>query len=98
MQRKQQNTIRLSREGGEYCLTYSFYGECTSYVAKRKENSEKLEPLTFSDCLRIANSLPEEFYKRRVKVEISRVDSPLIDELEENAFRAFIRLCKISSM
>lgn len=97
MQRKQQNTIRLSREGREYCLTYSFDGECTSYVKKREDGSEKLEPLTFSDCLGLANSLPPEFYKRKVKVDVNRIDSPLIDSLEEEAFRAFIRLCEISS-
>jgi hypothetical protein len=93
----QRNTIWLSREGRRYCVSYSFNGECTSYVAKKVDEREMLAPLTFTDCLRIADSLPKEFYSRKVKVDINRVDSPLIDALEEDAFRAFIRLCEISS-
>ncbi|MEI7719214.1 MAG: hypothetical protein WCI72_05080 [archaeon] len=93
----QRNTIRLSKEGREYCLIYSSNGESTTYVAKKVDERETLEPLTFTDCLRIVDRLPPEFYAKKVKVEISRVDSPLIDVLEEDAFRAFVRLCEISS-
>lgn len=92
----QRNTIWLSREGREYCVGYASDGESTSIYSKQVDGSEKLEPLTFADCLSIVNDLPDEFYKRKVKVEISHIDSPLIDCLEEEAFRAFVKLCELS--
>lgn len=93
----QRNTIWLNREGGGYCIGHASDGESVAYFAKKVDERETLEPLTFDDCLRLANSFPKEFYKRKVKVEVGSVNSSLIDELEENAFRAFIRLCEISS-
>lgn len=93
----QRNTIQLSREGREYCLRYSFEGESVAYIGKKIEGKKQILPLSFIDCLSLVDNLPKEFYSRKVKVNISRVDSPLIDQLEEDAFRAFVKLCEISS-
>jgi len=91
----QQNTIWLGRDMLGYFVSYSDGNESGAYVAKSIEG--KLVPLSFGTCLSIIDGFSPEFYKRKVKVEVNRADSSLIDELEENAFRAFVRLCELSS-
>jgi len=99
MVEKQTKKDRIWLDRGEksYSVGYTFGMEYTIYIGKRVDNKKEREPLTFGDCLSYVNSLPPEFFKRGVKVEVNRIESPSISLLEADAFKAFVRLCEISS-